>query len=92
MINKIIGITGCLLGITGCVANIVANKKIKKLSIDNGNGIKNYSDLKIPTLKEALAVLGDLEAGKIIPAGLQLHDVLVLEIHVLGGAGRADAE
>lgn len=31
-------------------------EEIKKLSIDSGNGIKNYTDLKIPTLKEALAV------------------------------------
>lgn len=31
-------------------------EEIKKLSIDNGNGIKNYPDLKIPTLKEAIAV------------------------------------
>lgn len=29
--------------------------QIKKLTIDNGNGIKNYSGLKIPTLEEALA-------------------------------------
>ena len=41
MINKIIGITGCLLGITGCVANIVANNKIKKLSVDMENHV-NY--------------------------------------------------
>ncbi len=31
-------------------------EEIKKLSIDSGNGIKNYPDLKIPTLEEALAV------------------------------------
>ena len=41
MLNKIIGIAGCVLGITGCVANVIANNKIKKLSIDMENHV-NY--------------------------------------------------
>ncbi|MGN1194218.1 MAG: glycerophosphodiester phosphodiesterase [Acutalibacteraceae bacterium] len=41
-------------------------EEIKKLSIDSGNGIKNYTDLKIPTLKEALAVCENSEIVPII--------------------------
>lgn len=32
-------------------------KEIQEFSIDNGNGIKNYSDLKFPTLEEALVII-----------------------------------
>ena len=39
-------------------------EEIKKLSIDSGNGIENYPGLKIPTLKEALAVC---ETSDIVP-------------------------
>lgn len=38
--------------------------EIKEMTIDNGNGIKNFTDLKIPTLQEALAVC---EKSDIVP-------------------------
>lgn len=38
--------------------------EIKEMTIDSGNGIKNYPELKIPTLKEALAVC---ENSDIVP-------------------------
>lgn len=48
---------------TGAVSSFTLGE-IKKLSIDNGNGIKDYPDLRIPTLKEALAVC---ESNDIVP-------------------------
>lgn len=41
MLDRIIGIAGCVLGITGCVANVIANNKIKRVSTDMENHV-NY--------------------------------------------------
>ncbi|MGN1443802.1 MAG: glycerophosphodiester phosphodiesterase [Acutalibacteraceae bacterium] len=48
---------------TGDVSSFTL-EEIKKLSIDNGNGIKEYPNLRIPTLKEVLAVC---ENSNIVP-------------------------
>jgi len=40
--------------------------EIKKLNIDNGNGIKNHNGLKMPTLEETLAVCDNSDIVPII--------------------------
>ncbi len=41
-------------------------EEIRKLKIDGGKGIKNYPDLKIPTLEEALAVCDSYDIFPVI--------------------------
>lgn len=48
---------------TGDVASFTLDE-IKQLNIDNGNGVENYSELKIPTLEDALSVC---DGSDIIP-------------------------
>ncbi|MCH5190647.1 MAG: hypothetical protein J1F23_00640 [Oscillospiraceae bacterium] len=48
---------------TGDVSSFTLDE-IKQLNIDNGNGIEDYSELKIPTLEEALSVC---DGSDIIP-------------------------
>lgn len=40
--------------------------ELKELEIDSGNGIENYTDLKIPTLNEILEVLKDSDTYPVI--------------------------
>lgn len=48
---------------TGDISSFTLDE-IKQLNIDNGNGIEDYSELKIPTLEEALSVC---DGSDIIP-------------------------
>ncbi len=50
---------------TGEVENFTF-EEIRKLKIDGGNGIKNYPELKIPTLEEALAVCDSYDIFPVI--------------------------
>ena len=54
-------------------------EEITKLNIDNGNGIKDYPDLKVPTLKEALAVC---ENSDIVP-GIEIKNCDVSKLSAL---------
>ena len=41
-------------------------EEIRKLTLDEGNGIENYDNLKIPTLEEVLEVLGNSDTRPVI--------------------------